>query len=277
METNNNHLTFLRYPGSKKRLMSFLAEHLPSSEKIHGRYIEPFVGGGAVFFHLKPHQAILSDINRELIDLYRGIRRKPEKVWKIYKKMPCNKTGYNEIRSLRHKDLDLIRRAARSLFLNRTCFKGMWRHNANGEFNIGYGGQTRRWAISNEDLVNVSRILRRAIIRCADFETIIEVAQPGDYLFLDPPYRPGEKEQIHAHYVGRKFTFDDHKRLAHCINKANKRKVLWSLTVSSHPDIIKLYRKFRIVNIPRGTGRKIGILTYNPGEVLISNHNGGLK
>jgi len=272
-----NCLSFLRYPGGKRRLISFLSEHLPSLEKISGRYIEPFVGGGSIFFYLQPSRAVLSDINNELIDLYRGIRYYPEKVWQIYQEMPSSKRGYNQIRKLSHLKLDLVHRAARSLFLNRTCFKGMWRHNADGEFNIGYGGQSRRWSIAEEDLIAVSRILRRAIIKCSDFEDIIKEAKHGDYLFLDPPYRPGEKEQLHAHYIGRKFTFKDHKRLASCLKIADKRGINWSLTTSSHYDIVKLFTKFRIKHIPRGTGSKIGILTNKSGEIFVSNHNGGLK
>ena len=270
-------LKFIRYPGGKRRLISFLSEHLPSPKKISGRYIEPFVGGGSIYFHLHPEKAVLSDINIELIDLYRGIRSNPEKVWRIYQHLPSTKKGYNEIRKLKHFDLDLPHRAARTLFLNRTCFKGMWRHNSDGEFNVGYGGQARRWVITKEDLLSVARYLKRAYLRSSDFEFIIDEAISGDYLFLDPPYRPGEREQLHAHYVGREFTFTDHQRLAHSLREADKRGVPWSMTISGHPDILKMYRKFHVENVPRGTGRKIGVLAYNSGEVLISNHNGELK
>ncbi|MEN6319291.1 MAG: Dam family site-specific DNA-(adenine-N6)-methyltransferase [Syntrophaceae bacterium] len=270
-------VTFLRYPGGKRRLLSFLSVHLPSPLKIEGKYIEPFVGGGSIYFYLKPRKAILSDINSELIDLYRGIRANPEKVWKIYEDLPSDKNGYNEIRKLRHSDLDLHNRAARTLFLNRTCFKGMWRHNAEGEFNVGYGGQARRWVIEKEHLVQVSKLLKRASLKCSDFEYIIDESKSEDYLFLDPPYRPGEREQLHAHYVGREFTFTDHKRLARCLKKADKRGVAWSMTISGHSDIVMMYKKFHIQKIPLGTGRKIGVLEENSGEVLISNHNGELK
>jgi DNA adenine methylase len=270
-------ITFLRYPGGKRRLLSFLSAHLPSPLNIQGKFIEPFVGGGSVYFYLKPRRAILSDINIELIDLYRGIKANPEEVWIIYKHFPSDKEGYNEIRRLRHSDLNLSNRAARTLFLNRTCFKGMWRHNTEGEFNVGYGGQARRWVIEKEHLVQVAKLLKRASLKCSDFECIIDESKSDDYLFLDPPYRPGEREQLHAHYVGREFTFTDHKRLARCLNKADKRGVAWSMTISGHSDIIMMYKKFHIQKILRGTGRKIGVLEENSGEVLISNHNGELK
>ena len=274
---DSGQLTFLRYPGGKRRIMSFLDEHLPPTKDIAGKYIEPFVGGGSVYFHLRPKKAILADLNTELIDLYRGIRLAPDKVWRIYRRLPMTKKGYNEIRRLRHCELDLPNRAARTLFLNRTCFKGMWRHNSDGEFNVGYGGQARRWVIARKDLFAVARALRNASLASADFESIINEANAGDFLFLDPPYRPGEKEQLHNHYVGRKFTFDDHLRLARCLRHADKRGVAWLMTISGHPDIVKLYSKFETLDVPRGTGRKIGVLANNSGEVLISNHKGELK
>lgn len=270
-------LTVIRYPGGKGRLISFLSQHFPLANKISGSYIEPFVGGGSVFFHIHPKRAILADLNGELIDLYRGIRSNPGKVWRIYRSLPTTKKGYNQVRKLKHVDLDLPNRAARTLFLNRTCFKGMWRHNSSGEFNVGYGGQARRWVISRKDLFLVARALRNVKLRCSDFEFIIDQANSGDYLFLDPPYRPGEREQLHDHYVGKEFTFTDHQRLARCLKRADNRGVAWSMTISSHPEILGLYKRFNIQSIPRGTGRKIGVLVENSGEVLISNHNGELR
>jgi DNA adenine methylase len=274
---NSKQLSFIRYPGGKRRLISFLDSHLPSTNKISGKFIEPFVGGASIYFHLRPKRAILSDLNAELIDLYRGIRSDPEKVWRIYRHFPSTKKGYNEVRKLKHFDFDLPHRAARTLFLNRTCFKGMWRHNSDGEFNVGYGGQARRWVIARKNLITVAKTLKHASLRCSDFEFIIDEAKLGDYLFLDPPYRPGEREQLHAHYVGKEFTFTDHQRLAYSLKEADKRGVPWSMTISSHPDIVKMYKNFYIQTIPRGTGRKIGVLANNSGEVLISNHNGELK
>lgn len=270
-------LTLLRYPGGKRRLLAYLAEHLPTPNKITGKYIEPFIGGGSVFFFLQPKKAILSDLNIELMDLYRGIKADPDKVWHIYHQMPSSKRGYIKIRTLKHLDLDLAERAARTLFLNRTCFKGMWRHNLDGEFNIGYGGQSRRWVITRQHLRLVCKFLKRASLKCLDFEVIIEEATARDYLFLDPPYRPGEREQLHAHYCGQQFAYSDHKRLSSALKAADKRGIPWSMTISSHPDIVKLYKGFMFQAIPRGTGKKIGALMQNSGEVLISNHNGELK
>src|SRR4029077_12779442 len=199
-QTLLNPTTFLRYPGSKRRMLSFLADHLPNPASIPGRFIEPFVGGGVIYFHLRPRSAVLADVNEELIELYRGISANPGRVWQVYRQYPNTKRGYQKVRDMAVNRLSLPQRAARSLFLNRTCFKGMWRHNLNGKFNIGYGGQSRRWAIRRRDLFEISRLLRTAFLECSDFEPIIARARKADYLFLDPPYRPAEREQLHQHY-----------------------------------------------------------------------------
>jgi DNA adenine methylase len=267
----NKVTTFLRYPGSKRRMLDFLAAHLPEPIGISGRFIEPFVGGGAIYFHIRPRSAVLADTNKELIELYRGICTSPSRVWQVYRLYPNTKRGYKSIRNFDTRKLTLLQRAARSLYLNRTCFKGMWRHNLEGKFNIGYGGQSRRWTIRRRDLFEISALLKHASLQCSDFEPIIAKATTSDYLFLDPPYRPGYREQVHHHYSGKSFTFDDHRRLASCLRGADKRGVRWSLTVSNHRDILKLYRGYQVKYIPRGTGSRIGELAQRSGEVLISN------
>src|SRR5262245_54677447 len=120
--------SFLRYPGGKRKMLVFLKDHLPSHNNIMGSYIEPFVGGGAVFFHIQPRKALLSDVNPDLIDIYRGIRRDHKQVWEIYCEIGCTKHDYQRVRDHVAGET-VVQRAARMLYLNRTCFKGMWRHN----------------------------------------------------------------------------------------------------------------------------------------------------
>jgi DNA adenine methylase len=267
----NQTARFIRYPGGKRRLLNFLVPYIPTVDQINGKYVEPFVGGGALFFYLNPSQAFLSDLNSELIDIYRGVRYAPRAVWKVYCSFGNDKHSYHKIRDESAAN-SLIERAARMLYLNRTCFKGMWRHNSNGDFNVGYGGQDRRWVITEETLLLTSKALKSANLKCADFETVIDNCEAGDFLFIDPPYRPGDKEQIHAHYLGQQFSFDDHKRLANVLSKAKKRNVYWALTTSNHPEITNLFKGNKIVSIPKGTGRKPGILSHNSGEALITSY-----
>jgi len=264
-------IRFIRYPGGKQRFIDFLLPHLPTSDSIERRFVEPFVGSGAVFFALSPHSAFLTDINPVLIDLYRGLRNYPLKVWEIFKSFPVTKKAYYDIRD-KQRELDLASRAARTLYLNRTCFKGMWRENSNGKFNVGYGGQDRRWVINKDTLIAVSKYLKRVKLKTCDFKETVESCTEGDFIFVDPPYLPGEKELIHSHYVYSKFTYEDHKRLADSLKGASNQKIKWAMTTSSHKDIIDLFRKNRIIPLLKGTGKRPGLLTKNSGEVLICNY-----
>jgi DNA adenine methylase len=265
-------LRILRYPGGKQRMLNYLLASLPGAATISGRFVEPFVGGAAVFFALNPQRSLLTDVNVELIDLYRGLRRHPDEVWQAFRDFPSNKTGYYRTRAVDTETLNLTNKAARLLYLNRTCFKGMWRQNASGRFNVGYGGQDRRWAISKENLLTVSRRLKKATLRVDDFEPVIEECCPEDFIFLDPPYKPGASEVTNDHYVSFRFTYRDHKRLAGVLRLATKRGVRWAMTTSGHQDIVKLFKSTRVENLPKGTGNRPGLLAQRSGEVLIRNH-----
>ncbi len=145
------------------------------------------------FFALAPRKALLSDVNPVLMDLYKGLKRYPLKVWELFKDFPVTKEGYYRVRDFQEKD-NLVYRAARTLYLNRTCFKGMWRENSNGQFNVGYGGQDRRWVVNQDTLLSVSEFLKRAKLINSDFEEVIESCIKEDFIFLDPPYKPGAKD-----------------------------------------------------------------------------------
>lgn len=252
-------------------MLDFLRQCLPAADTLRGSYVEPFVGGGAVFFMLNPERALLSDINPDLIDLYHGIQQSPQAVWDRYCAFGSSKAEYLRVRDA-EKPESLVDRAARMLFLNRTCFKGMWRHNQEGKFNVGYGGQDRRWVIDLDNLMAVARALRAAELRCCDFGEVIEECQSGDFVFADPPYQPGRRELINDHYVVGRFSFEGHRRLASALQDAKERGVLWALTTSAHPDIVALFRGNRVIKIPRGTGHRPGITVRNSGEVLITSY-----
>ena len=271
MDNKLNNVSFLRYPGGKQRHLYFFNELLPKSKSIKGNYVEPFVGGGSVFFYMNPNGAILSDKNLELIDLYKGIKEFPDEVWQYYCSFPTTKKAYYQIRDFPTQNIPLSLRAARTLYLNRTCFKGMWRHNSQGKFNVGYGGQDRRWVITQEDLKEISSRLSNVVLKCYDFEKIINSCNRGDFLFLDPPYRPGEKEQIYSHYVSGKFTFNDQKRLARSLRKASNKGVKWLMTNSSNDEIKRMYDGYSCIPLQRGTSGTPGIMTSNPGEIIIHN------
>jgi DNA adenine methylase len=265
-------MKFLRYPGGKTKLLLFLSDYLPKCSDIKGRYVEPFVGGGSVFLHLQPQEAVLSDVNQELIDLYKGIRNYPHKVWETFSLFPPGREAYYKIRDDNYTGRPQYYRAARTLYLNRTCFKGMWRHNPEGGFNVGYGGESRRWVITQENIVELSKRLKQASILHSDFEPVLDLCRDGDFIFLDPPYKPGAKELLEAHYTHGKFSFDEQVRLSKkLIAISKKRKVKWLMTNSADPEVRSLYKDFDIVEIPKGTGDKVGIYDGTSKEVVILN------
>jgi DNA adenine methylase len=266
-------MRFLRYPGGKTKILSYLVTFLPNRETILGDYIEPFLGGGSVFFRINPQNAILNDLNEDLINLYKAIKRDSEKVWEIYSSFPVGKSAYYSIRNDSDKKKSMYYKAAKILYLNRTCFKGMWRHNQSGKFNVGYGGEARRWVLKKDNLLELSKRFKNAKIFQSDFEEIIRNSNKGDFIFLDPPYKPGEKDLEELHYKNGRFLYEDQKRLSDVLRTySSRKKINWAMTNSSHPEIIKLYRKFKIRSIPIGTGPKPGIYTRDSKEVLITNY-----
>jgi DNA adenine methylase len=267
----------LRYPGGKGRFLRSLQPFLPLREEIKGRYVDPFVGGASIFFYIRPQRALLSDVNPDLIDLYVTLRDHPSETWNNYCQMPDGRGGYYYVRGLDPSALDPQSRAARLLYLNRTCFKGMWRHNKRGQFNIGYGGESRRWVVNELELLEVSRLLNSADIECADFEEIINKTHTSDFLFVDPPYRPGDKEMRNAHYVGQEFESSDQSRLAFALGRASDRGVPWVMTNSAHPEILGLYEGNSAAVMSIGTGSHPGLLSRSGREVVIFNERAATR
>ena len=265
-------MRFLRYPGGKGRLLVFLDSLLPKNHELGGKYIEPFLGGGSVFLYVQPEQAIVSDLNKELIDLYKGIRNYPHKVWDAFRSFPIGREAYYKIRDEEKQSQPLFYRAARTLYLNRTCFKGMWRHGLGGKFNVGYGGEERRWVITHETIIELSRRFRKATIVHSDFEPILDLCADGDFIFLDPPYKPGERDMIQAHYINGRFSFEDQVRLSKKLKEVtDKCRIRWLMTNSSNREICKLYDDFNIVSVPVGVSDLPGLITNTSNEVVISN------
>jgi DNA adenine methylase len=149
----------------------------------------------------------------------------------------------------------------------------MWRHNPKGEFNVGYGGEERRWVITHENIIELSKFLKPAEILKQDYEETIGLCTKNDFIFLDPPYKPGEKDLTEAHYINGKFSFLEQQRLSETLLSLPKsKKIKWAMTNSSHKDILKLYKSCTIRKIPIGVSNRPGILTSKSNEVLITNY-----
>ena len=217
-----------------------------SLPEFEGRYIEPFLGGGAVFFEARPKEALLSDTNRRLIELYTVIRDQPEEFERLLRQYAASnskdsKDYYYEIRSKRLRKP--VTRAAQFMYLNRTCWNGLYRENRRGQFNVPIG--TKQTVIfPDDDFKAWSRALKNATLVQQDFEMTIEMAQTGDFLFVDPPYTVRHNMNGFVKYNQNIFAWEDQIRLRNVLSRAVDRGVKFAMTNADHESVRELYNGF---------------------------------
>lgn len=234
---------FLKWVGGKRQLIKELEKYTPSD---YNKYIEPFVGGGAFFFHLNPKKAIISDSNKELITTYKAVRDSVEEIIKILRNYKNEETFFYEIRSLKPSNLDVNERAARLIYLNKTCFNGLYRVNKKGEFNVPYGKRKSRF-LNDEQLRDTSDFLKNVEIIHGDYlETLKNYAKKGDFIFLDPPYYPVGKYSDFKRYTKEFFYEDNHVALKEEFDRLVRMGCNVLLTNSDHPFIHELFEEYPI-------------------------------
>ena len=261
-------LPFLKWPGGKRWIAGQIAEIV--DRELHGRYFEPFLGGGAVYFRLLPESAVLSDINRELIDTYRAVRDHPNEIVRRLKKISVDESTYYRLRSERSESA--IRRATRFLYLNRTAFGGLYRLNARGEFNVPFGGGQRTPAILWERglLEAASSALQKASLRHCDFESQVSKAERGDVVYCDPTYTVAHANNGFVRYNERVFRWRDQVRLSTSLHQACSRGATVLLSNADHPSVRKLYPRAEALLLARPSAVSTDISKRGPvSEVLL--------
>lgn len=234
----------LKWAGGKTQL---LGEILPKIPKKYGRYIEPFFGGGAVFFAVRPAGGIIADSNPELVNLYRTVAKDVEGVIEQLRYLQNTEEIFYAVRALDWTQLLDIQAAARTLFLNRTCYNGLYRVNKSGGFNVPFGRYKNPRIIDEEALRSASAILRETTIICGDYKTVLkENAQAGDFIFLDPPYLPVSEYADFKRYTKEQFYEEDHVELAAEVQRLHEMGCHVILTNSNHPLVHEQYRQFPI-------------------------------
>jgi DNA adenine methylase len=230
---------FLKWPGGKRWIATQLAELI--AKNLRGRYFEPFLGGGAVFFCLAPRIATLSDINHDLINTYIQVRNDPELLIKRIKGLEISKEKYLEIRDSSPECP--IERAVRFLYLNRTGFGGIYRLNSKGQFNVPYGGGERTPDVLWEKglLSKACRVLRNRRIGVMDFEEPLGEAGVGDVVYCDPTYTVAHNYNGFVRYNEKNFSWEDQKRLAQAAMSARSRGALVIVSNAGHESILDLY------------------------------------
>ncbi|MCG6150236.1 Dam family site-specific DNA-(adenine-N6)-methyltransferase [Leptospira levettii] len=227
----------IKWAGGKRWLVSHYPNIFP---KKYNTYYEPFLGSGAVFFYLKPEKSVLSDLNAELIEFYQTLQKSP---FALQRKLMDHQSFHSE------EYYDLIRksypkkrvdRSARFLYLNRSCWNGLYRVNKKGEFNVPIGNRTN-FQLKTDDYRLVSNLLKNAELNISDFEETIDLAHRDDFIFVDPPYTVMHNENGFVKYNQKIFSWDDQIRLKKCLDRAKERGAKILITNAAHRSIKQLY------------------------------------
>lgn len=224
-----------------------LSDLIPKVPTSYGRYIEPFFGGGAMFFALQPENAVIADSNPELINMYRQVADHVDDVIECLKMYENTSEMFYLVRGQDWTKLPKAEAAARIIFLNKTCFNGLYRVNKKGQFNVPFGKYKNPKICDENGLRAASEILKKAEIICGDYLLVLEhYAQPGDFIFLDPPYLPISDYSDFKRYTKEQFYEEDHVELAKMVMTLHERGCYVILTNSNHPLVHELYAHFTI-------------------------------
>ncbi|WP_422033633.1 DNA adenine methylase [Reyranella sp.] len=228
---------FLKWAGGKRWLAARYGNLLPTD---FANYLEPFLGSGAVFFHLRPKNAVLSDKNSALINVYQQIRCNWQAVHRaLSRHQKCHsKQYYYEERRRRHRLAH--EEAAQFLYLNRTCWNGLYRVNLRGQFNVPIGTKSSV-ILDTDDFAGASNLLRDVNLEVSDFEKTVDMARLNDFLFVDPPYTTRHNSNGFIKYNEELFSWADQERLAYAVRRAAARGVKVLVTNADHDCIRELY------------------------------------
>ncbi len=229
---------FLRWAGSKRKLLPKLA---PYWGEDHKRYVEPFMGSAALFFFLEPDNALLSDVNGDLVNAFTAVRDHPIAVHNRLKKLPTGSDSYYKTRAVDPDELPPLDAAARFIYLNRFCFNGLYRTNTAGKFNVPYSPSKTGRIPSREKLIEVSQKLQGKRILQADYAKILgSHVRRSDFIYLDPPYAV-ENRRIFKQYGPHVFGSSDMEELASCLEKIDAKEASFLLSYAYSREALDLF------------------------------------
>lgn len=265
----------VKWVGGKRQLMFELIKNMPKS---YNRYFEPFIGGGALFFELQPEHAYISDMNEELINLYSVVRDNVYELIKDLSKHEVSKEYFLEIRNIdrteQYTELSDVERASRFIYLNRTCFNGMYRVNSQGQFNVPFGHYKKPRIIDENNLLNCSELLKKTEIKCADFSEILTKVKKGDLVYFDPPYVPLNETSSFTSYTKDGFDINMQFKLRDVCDELDNKGVKFMLSNSDTKLVNELYVNYEIKKV--FASRQINANADGRGkitEVLVRNYD----
>lgn len=268
---------FLHWAGGKSQLLSSI---LPQVPETFNDYFEPFLGGGAVFFALHSnnmlqHKVTLSDINPEIINAYTVIRDNPDELMESLelKKQNHSKDHYYQVRSLSVQDLSAIEQASRFIYLNKTCFNGLYRVNSKGQFNVPMGTYRNPGIYDRNNILAISRSLKHVNLKLNTFLSVLETASAGDFIYFDPPYYPVSETASFTAYTKDRFGPEDQIQLCEAFKELDKRGAKVMLSNSWCDFILDLYKDFNCIEVfarraINSNAKKRGAVS----EVLVMNY-----
>lgn len=240
----------VKWAGGKRQLIFELLNNIPEN---YNRYFEPFLGGGALFFELQPDNAYISDINEELINLYQVVRDNVDKLIVDLQKHDISKEYFMEIRNIdrtqEYKSWSDIQKASRFIYLNRTCFNGLYRVNSQGQFNVPFGHYKNPRIIDENNLINCSNLLQKTEIRNADFSEILKKVKKGDFVYFDPPYVPLSETSGFTSYTKDGFDINMQFKLKDVCDELNSMGVKFLLSNSDTKLVNELYENYNIKKV----------------------------
>jgi DNA adenine methylase len=242
----------VKWAGGKSKLLPQLRPLLPPGIELM-RHVEPFVGGGAMFFAMRPRRALLCDINPALLGTYKAVR---DELAAVVTHLEClarnhDAKAYYHVRERynRARTLPEAERAAIFIYLNKTCFNGLHRVNRRGEFNVPVGSYIKPRILDGEGLAAASELLRGTELRCAGFETLLSAAKPGDFIYLDPPYEPVSNTASFTAYSQEGFGREDQLRLRDVFRVLDRRGCKLMLSNSDVQFVRDLYAGYPVTRV----------------------------
>ncbi|MFW9895267.1 MAG: DNA adenine methylase [Candidatus Thorarchaeota archaeon] len=266
---NNIPRPFLKWAGGKRQLISQMNKYFP---KNINKYIEPFVGGGAVLFYLKPETSVIIDVNEELINCYKIIKNNVKELIKLLKTHKNEKNYYYKIRALdrdkeKYNKLSNVEKASRLIYLNRCCYNGLYRVNSKGEFNVPFGKYKDPNFCDEENLFAASKVLKNVKIIHGSFEICLDYARKGDFIYFDPPYHPISKTSSFTSYTKENFGKDSQQKLFEVFKILDDRGCKLMLSNSDNEYIQNLYKDFKIIIL--GARRAINCNAERRGNINV--------
>lgn len=263
--------TFLKWAGGKRRLIKQIDPYIPRQINT---YFEPFLGGGSIFFYIKqrynPEKCVLSDTNKDLIETFKVVRDHPKELIKIlnyFKKKNSLEFFYITRTKFNKNKICGIKRSAAFIYLNKTCFNGLWRVNSKNEFNVPYGNHKNPGIFEEENIFLASNLLKGVKIICQDYKKILDFVTEGDFVYLDPCYDPLTKTSF-ANYTPKRFCEEDRIEMVKFIWQLKNNKVDFALSNNKIPEMKAHYPLYNFKHIEILAPRFINSIGNERGNII---------